>query len=285
MFGLWICWLGIGSGMMALALRRGRLSVLWSPLLAAVVSVVSFVFLFLSATPESIHDIVGTPVWTQDHWQAVPAVPRLALQAIHRYPAAVNVVEMCGRYMALYAPIPILVSLAVILLTDRAYQTQPLPARLPLMVMSIGLLWVCKLIVIDYANTTNIVELIAYPATFGIPGMVWNYLALGLLAIGAALAWAALTRQISPRIGLVLNVLLIPLGFLAVQQGLDQDVEKFGHRFSALQFLLLGNRTGDASNLGLILVWAGIQFIFCLVVALGLRLLLPRWRSTGVPAA
>jgi len=297
MFGLWICWLGIGSGLMALAMRRRPASVLLSPLLAVGVSVASFAFLCLSVTPESLHDILGVPVWTQSGWQIAQTLPPAAQQAIALHPRLADYIEMSGRYIGIYAPIPILVSLAVILLGDYVSCGRRAPGGLPLLGISVGMLWLCKLIVVDHAVTSNVVELIAHRSAFGIPAMAWLYVALFLLALGAALTWGCMIRLLSPLLALFLSLLLFPVGFLAAAQGLEGAVEKYGHRFSALQFLLAGDRAADWSVALTLAAWAGIQIVFCLLLAPGLRLTLPRWRSVagaagrpgqgsfGVPAA
>jgi hypothetical protein len=297
MFGLWICWLGIGSGLMALSMRRWPAAVLLSPLLAVAVSVTSFAFLCLSVTPESLHDILGVPVWTQSGWQVAQTLPPAAQQAIALHPRLADYVEMGGRYIGIYAPIPILVSLAVVLLGNYVAYGRRAPGGLPLLAISIGMLWLCKLIVVDHAVTSNVVELIAQRSAFGIPAMFWLYLALFLLAVGAALTWGSMIGLLSPLLALFLSLLLFPVGFLAATQGLEGAVEKYGHRFSALQFLLAGDRAGDWSVAATIAAWAGIQIVFCLLLAPGLRLAIPGWRpaagaagapgqgSVGVPAA
>ncbi len=297
MFGLCVCWLGIGSGFTVRAVRRRPASVLLLPLLAVGVSVVSFAFLSLSVTPESLHDILGVPVWTQNGWHGTENLPPVVQQGIARYPKAADYIEMGARYIGLYAPIPILVSLAVVLLGDYVSYGRRAPNRLPLLAISIGLLWLCKLIVVDHAVTDNLVELMARRAALGIPAMVWLYLALFLLALVAALAWGAMIRLLSPRLALCLGLLLLPLGCLVAAQSLEGSVEKYGHRFSALQFLLTGERTGDWSAAAGIAAWAAVQIVFALLFAPGLKLAIPGWRPVewragragqgklGVPAA
>ncbi|MDP2883240.1 MAG: acyltransferase family protein [Azonexus sp.] len=276
MFGLWLCWFGLGSGFMIQVVRLGPLHSLWIPLLAAGISMVSFLFLSLAVTPESFHDILGSPVWTQERWYSSRSLPPLAFHFIAINPKLTYYVELCGRYIGLYAPVPILVSLAVNLFDNADKTHRVSPVRLLFWAVTALTLWCSKLIVVDWAITTNVVELISQMDTLGLPGIVWCYVTLELLALGGVLFWASMVHLISAKSALLGNILLTPLGYLAIVSGLNQTIRKYDDvQYSALEFLLLGHRTGEWSTLASIGGWIAIQAAFALVLGLGLRLATP----------
>lgn len=273
MFGLWLCWIGIGSGIMIRVVRRGPLHTLWMPLLAAGISIASFLFLSLAVTPESIHDILGSPVWTQERWYGSHALPPLALHFVSNNPGVTNYLELYGRYVGIYAPLPVLVSLASRFFDNGARIQR---SSLAYWGMTALTLWGCKLIVVDWSATVNIIELISKTDTLGLPGIVWCYLALGILAMGGVFFWASLGSLISAKSALFGNFLLVPLGYLAIAAGLNQTIQKYdGIEFSALEFLLLGQRTGEWSTLASVGGWIVIQTAFVLILGPGLRLAIP----------
>lgn len=276
MFGLWLCWFGISSGIMIRFARQRPQGLMWIPALATVISMLSFLFLSLSVTPESIHDILGAPLWSQREWLASHSLSVYAYDFITTYPKVADYAELCGRYIGLYAPLPVLVLLAAHFVGTTGFPLLKGARQWLLMATIFLTLWGCKLIVVDWTATSNIVELISQIDILGLPGIVWCYGALGILAFGGVLFWASMTRQISNKAGLFGILLLSPAGYLALTAGLNQAIQKYDSvQFSALEYLLLGHRTGEWSIWASLVGWLGIQLTFALLLGLGILWVLP----------
>lgn len=198
------------------------------------------VFLLLRAAvpDESLHDLVGSPVlglpgqWeTGARWTALAALPGALL-----YLAAQSVRRWRGRALGalhFWAALPVLVV---------AY-------------------WV----IVGYAATDNLVELLATPRPLAFVALGG---ALYLQFVAAALFASPLPSSAArTRLGAVL--LSLPLAALLVRLGFAAEIDKYGQQFSALQFLLSADRQHYAASADIwlrygavhLLVIAGLAFI------------------------
>ena len=236
-----------------LARRRisARARLLQLPFGLFVYGLVVFLLLRLAVPDESLHDLVGSPIlgwggqWeTGARWIALAAVPGTML-----YLAAQSVRRWRGRTLGaihFWAALPVL---AV------AY-------------------WA----VVHRAATDNLVELIATPRPLAFAALCG---ALWLLFSAAALL--ASPPSAATRYGrLVAAALSLPLAASLVHVGLADEIDKYGQRFSALQFLLSADRQNYAAPAYIWLRYAGVH----LLVIAGLAFIQwPHFRTTRRPHA
>ncbi|MFP5409366.1 MAG: VanZ family protein [Gammaproteobacteria bacterium] len=206
-------------------------------------------FLLLAAVPdESLHDVVGSPVlgwpwhWeTGLRWMALAAAPGALI-----YLAAQSARRWRGRRlgaMHFWAALPVLLI---------AY-------------------WG----VVSQAATDNLTELLAAPA---LPAFVALCAAFYCIALAAALL-ASPQRRWGPVL-LACGVSL-PLAAVLLHFGLADDIDKYGQRFSALQFLLSPDRANYVSALG---IWMRYAMLHLLVIGALASLQWPHFQSARRPS-
>jgi glycopeptide antibiotics resistance protein len=193
------------------------------------------VFLLLQAAvpEESLHDLVGSPVlglpgqWeTGLRWIALAAAPGALL-----YLAAQSVRRWRGLALGavhFWAAIPVLIV---------AY-------------------WA----VVGQAATDNLVELVAEPRPLAFAALCGALYAQFVAA--AMLASPRFASGIVTRLGAV--ALSLPLAAVLVHLGLAAEIDKYGERFSALQFLLSADRQHYAA---LPEIWLRYGAVHLLVIA------------------
>ncbi len=206
---------------------------------------VAFALVNAAVPDESLHDLVGSPVldWpgkleTGLRWAALAAVPGVLM-----YLATQTVRR--GRGLRLgaahfWAALPILIA---------AY-------------------WG----VIGAAATDNLTELVARPHALAFVALcAWLYL------VFVAAAWiASPVAQVFVGVRLAGAALSLPMAALFLYLGLADDIDKYGQRFSALQFLLSADRQNYASHLT---VWLRYVALHGVVVASLVILQWPYFRS------
>jgi hypothetical protein len=145
-------------------------------------------------------------------------------------------------------------------------------------------LWLCKAIAFDWSSTDNLNELIARDGFFGFGGGGYLYVLLALLSANLVL----LARTPPGALALVwrfaLTLALVPLGWLLLTHGLEQQVEKYGLVFSGQQFLLGPDREHLVTEWALFYRWSLVQVAGVLVAALGARLALALPATRRSPA-
>lgn len=199
------------------------------PLGLFVYGLVAFLLLRFAVPEESLHDLVGSPIlgWGQwetgARWIALAAVPGAML-----YLAAQGIRRWRGRALGaihFWAALPALVV---------AY-------------------WA----VVHRAATDNLVELIATPrplAFVALCGALW------LLFFAAALL--ASPQPAGMRFGrLAALVFSLPLAATLFHFGLAAEIDKYGQRFSALQFLVSADRQNYAASAYIWLRYAGVHLL------------------------
>jgi hypothetical protein len=120
-------------------------------------------------------------------------------------------------------------------------------------------LWLSKMVVIDGANTDNLVELIADRSLFGLNGEVFLYAIAVLMAANVALLLCARDSRLGWIGALVGSIVAVPAGWWLLNAGLEQHVHKYGQVFSGAQFLLGPDRRHALSEHVLLLRWAAVQ--------------------------
>jgi glycopeptide antibiotics resistance protein len=206
--------------------------------------VIAWLLLRLAVPLESLHDIVGSPVldWPWE-W------------------------ELIGRFLALFLLWSTAAFGAALLVLRRK-----LPAlRAPLIVWFATLpfaLGISYYFVVVQADTDNLTELLANHASVGAYLWLWAAILVGAVA-GAALGsmLAAGFRQVGKGWGALLTLSPL-LAYGALSQALEPYIVKYGQLFSALQFLLSGDRAHYAGPAELMLRYVLAHVALLLLAAL-----------------
>jgi hypothetical protein len=270
-FSLALLWLGSGPWLVArTALQldaRRRHGALWTPVMIVGIALVSFALVNL-ATPEiMLNKIIGAPdlyrrVVDDNYWGEAW---RASLSAWPR--ELVSALERLVRYVALYAvfAIPLVVGLLAIPRLDRR-------ARVIVAIVCLLPFWVlAKVVVLDWAITDNLTELVA-------DGGAWFLAALVALFALNALALAAYRRAARPVLVLgTLTAMLAGANWWLLNQGIEAVVINNGRVFAGIQFLLGENRTALLSAPALFArfgaLYAGALAVVVTGVLLAMRLL------------
>ncbi|OGB05383.1 MAG: hypothetical protein A3G29_10435 [Burkholderiales bacterium RIFCSPLOWO2_12_FULL_64_99] len=218
-------------------------------------AILSWGLLRLSVPLESIHDIVGAPTlgWPGE-W------------------------ELSGRYMALHTSLLLQVVGAVLLV-----QSILKPARLSYFLcwfmLSLTLAWPLYTVVVQWAATDNLTELVADHASF----LSASLLVLGLMLTcmsGSALSAALSTRrQVGMLISLAVGGAL--LASLCFWWGAEHTILKYGKVFSAFQFLLSTDRDHYVEGAALAVRFVAAISLMCVGLAMMQWL---AWRHLAIEA-
>ncbi|WP_242476926.1 hypothetical protein [Halochromatium glycolicum] len=277
-FMLAVLWIGAGAAWMAHLINRSRWPILSIPTTAFVAAMVSLLLLMLSVTQESLLDIAGSTnlhwfVTNKDIWGEPARNLFLAVD-----PDVVAFVERPVRYAALYGPIVIFLALAQaawMQLQNQDSSVRTVATRLGwLMLNALPWLLLCKTIVFDWSSTDNLNELITREGLFGLHGDYFLYALMALLAVDAVLIANAHSRR-AALIAVLVSILSIPLAWWLLDQGLADQVEKYGLTFSGVQFLLGPDRSDLLSEEALLARWVAVQTAAVMTFAFGLRLASP----------
>lgn len=261
LFSAALLWLGWGPWWVAATAARLRAGELWLPVLLFAAAMVSLLLLRLSVTQESLDDVVGSPDLyrqiTVDGLWGAPWSARLST-----WPAApVQALEQALRFAALYGLLLVPLTVAAIRLCGRWSARRQLLG----IAASAGTWWLAKLVVVDWAATDNLTELIARD------GMPYLSLVLALLALNVAV----IVAQPGVRALLAAAIsapLFVPATWWLLLQGLEPVLVKYGQVFSALQFLLGQNRSQQLTEWQLFLRWSVLYMAAIAILAWGMRL-------------
>lgn len=225
-------------------IRKNRFNLLILTLSPILHCVVLFILVYLTFPLESIHDILGFPVW-------------------HSWP---TYLELGYRFIGFY----LFISGAFFVVTCRFVDSNSIAVK------SAGILFtlfyvllalpVSYMIIVIQADTDNVVELlrdngysinlILIPAYFLLLGFISH-------------SWLPTQR---PNKTLTLSLLIVftlvsgPVGYLFIQAGLQELLIKYGQPFSALQFLLSPSRKQLLHDSQLYLLFMVLHFAFLTMV-------------------
>lgn len=223
--------------------------VLGLPLVAALTGALAYGLLRLSVPLESIHDIVGAPVWRWP-WEW----------------------ERLWRFMGLWSAAFLAFALAGLFLAS-VLCTGRLVALIHGVLVCAVLLVPLYGLIVQRAATDNLTELLAGQASLAAFSWVGTALC-GLALAGSALAaWAAQPARWRLLLPCVLvGAALAPWGLL---NGLEVAVVKYGQVFSALQFLLSAQRNAYVDGGAL---WVRLALALGGMVMMVAVLQYPAWR-------
>jgi len=261
LFALTVMWIGAGAMLLAQVLRKSRRVYLSMPVAIIVISLVSKMLLSRSVTYESVDDIIGSNnlfglVTRANVWGVFWSRVFELLGA-----AAVDFIERRVRYTALYS-IPLLgmgLTLMVAARSSSPARRLNVLDRFLLVICAAGWFWLARTVVVTWAATDNLTELIAQHATLGIAGE-WYLFAIPVLIGVNAVQWLRAVEQ--PRwtpAAVASTIAALPAGWLLLNAGLEPHVEKYGQVFSGAQFLLGPNRSQTLATSVLFVRWAGVQ--------------------------
>jgi hypothetical protein len=270
-FALAMVWIGAGAMLLAHVLRRSRRVYLAMPLAVVVISLVSKMLLSRSVTYESIDDIIGSNnlfglVTRGNAWGGFW---NHAFAMIG--PATVDFIERRVRYTALYS-IPLL---GLALTFTAAARSSPGTRRLNaldrflLFICAAGWFWLARTVVVTWAATDNLTELIARRPAFGVPGEWYLFALPVLIGISVSLLLRASAGPAWWPVAIAVVIVTIPIGWALLNLGLEGHVEKYGAVFSGTQFLLGPDRRHALPAWTLFARWAVLQAAAVAVTFIG----------------
>ncbi|MCB2006561.1 MAG: VanZ family protein [Rhodoferax sp.] len=224
-------------------LAAGRSRFVALPPAIVLYGLVGWVSLRYAVLPESIHDVVGSPVlgWPWD-------------------------TEVMARLTTLLSTIGTPLMAGALLVTAlNAERVGSTPVWLALFV---ALLFpVQYAVIVTWAGTDNLTELMASNASIGAFALLFLYM-LVVATVGSMLA-ALRHRGGHTRIAVAAAslALSLPLGYLLLRSGTEPVVIKQGQVFSAMQFLFSTDRTQYASGINLLARFAVFHVLFVGMVA------------------
>lgn len=270
-FSMALLWTGISGAGIANLLENRTRRFLTLPLYVLGASAISFILLDISVTTESLHDILGSPVIYRDvtqknAWGQIGVSIFQFLSA----PALINHLELFVRYIAFYSPLVFF--LVTINLAVNVHFRYDLVSMLK--IMGVYLLYIlpwiylCKLVVIDFAATDNITELVDQSVFLGMGGTILLYVLVFMIAVGAV--YLTHIGNVSGRIKLYILLLLlasVPCGWLLLNGGLAENITKYGITFSGVDFLLGPDRKHKLGDGELFLRWTLLQMAMTFIIA------------------
>jgi len=282
-FALWLLWFGMSAALAGRAVARVEYAFVVLPALVAAAAAAGYLLLAASVTPESIADIIGVPIISRlPADSALLESVRQALIARAPSAAAIDGAENLVRYVALVSPLGIALavfnaSVERLALHGRAEKARFFLAyALIYFVLMAPWLYLAKLVIVDFAATDNLTELIAPPRFGFLGGEAFLFLLIVLIALNAALlARSSLAGPRAFAAAVAATLAAMPLGWALLNAGLISALTKYGVTFSGVDFLLGPDRETRLSAGVLFLRWALVYGAGVAALAYGQRIVLP----------
>jgi hypothetical protein len=270
-FALTLLWIGGGSVMTARILTRVRRPYLYLPIAIVVVSLVSKMLISRGVTYESLDDILGTNnifglVTEHAIWGSWWRELFLRLGA-----DVVDFTERRVRYCALYSIPLVVIAFSLVPYVSRSGLRRRESRATWVATVLVATLWICvgSAIVLTWAATDNLTELLADHGPFGIPGPVFL---LGVLIVLGANTALVLAARLSPArwlLAIAASMIGVVSTWALLNAGLEQHVNKYSFVFSGAQFLLGPDRQHQLTTMALFERWGAVYAGAIIVIALG----------------
>ncbi|WP_279245326.1 VanZ family protein [Candidatus Litorirhabdus singularis] len=282
--------LGVGSAWLAAELTSTKQLFVRIPLALLKVTFVVYVLVLLAVTRESILDITGSTVFLEGviqqellgHW----GFSLFNTMGPDNLNPLIEFLEPWVRFAALITPLLIFGAISMWFFTgisggfSKGYSGKKVVAVL---IFGLSCLYCSQVIVLDWASTDNLTELISAKGDHVFGGSLFLCLLVALIASSAAALAFTLSpeRQLAVKMALLVTILLtVPLGWWLLNLGLEQQVRKYGLVFSGVDFLLGPDRETKLDSGALFARWAGVQIVITVGLCFGMTVF-QRWHLAG----
>lgn len=270
-FVLALLWIGAGAAWVSNKIVSSNIPYLTLPAWTLAASLMSLALLSMSVTQESIADIAGSNnlywyVINRDIWGE-------SWRRIFEWigPNVVMMLERPVRYAALYTPLIVFLTLIVTFFNFYEHNRLSIRHVFPLIIGALPWLWLAKAIAFDWSSTDNLNELIAHDGPMGWGGGGYLYGLLAVVCFNAVILANAPNHVKQLAFAVLFSIAMLPIGWWLLSQGLESEVEKYGHIFSGAQFLLGPDRQHLLSEVELFLRWCLVQTGFIMMTSIGIR--------------
>ncbi len=272
--------LGFFASLLAPWLSAQKLPVFMLIALSVLFGLINYLLVRASVTVESIHDIVGAPVWydalaNEDAWGGVGAF----LIGMVSSAAVYDALEIALRYLALASPIALSVMALVAGIWHSHYRQRGsgVGYGLALIILAVPWLYLCRMLAMNFAATDNIRELVVGGGNMILGGEALIFSLVVVIGINIAILGSYDPERKSLRNWSIFASLAGPIvGWFLLTAGLADTVSKYGGTFSPINFLFGADRNADLSWASLfgrwLILYYGTVCIMALGVASGLAL-------------
>ena len=290
-FGLALLAMGAGPAWMGRSIAYAKNALFQAPLVAIIVSIVTYILFYASVTQESLMDIAGSSVVVHRVGErgVMGEIGKNIVSMIgpDNLRSVTDIFEPVVRFGALFGPLIIFLGLvfAALFQSHRSSGSQSSGSFLSFcrqifiyMIYMLPWFYFCKVIAFDWSSTDNLNELIARDGNYGMGGGGYLYVLIGLISLLAGcLAWSIANQNSTKAMALLtLSLVSIVPGWLLINAGLTDNVGKYGLNFSGVDFLLGPDRSHLLTTKELFLRWALVQFLATVGLAFGAMLYL-KW--------
>lgn len=292
-FSLALLSLGWGAAWLGRILHRHSLPVLIAMVSLMGLSVFVYLLFWFGVTRESIMDVAGSSVFIHrvsekavlGQW-GIETVRMLGAENLR---VITDIFEPVIRFGALIGPLLAFSGIAFALMAaviEGGNGAGYLFKRALFLLFCIfPWLYLCKVIAFDWSSTDNLNELIARDGKWGVGGGGYLYGLVLLISVLSAWLCYSLRRRGNQLVFTCMVIICaVPLGWLLLNWGLEDGVEKYGLMFSGVSFLLGPDRETYIGEGVLFLRWAAVQLFAVTGLAFGGWLYLKwsvRARETG----
>jgi VanZ family protein len=293
-FATALLWIGAGATIVAIALTSTRRPYLILPIALVAVSLVSKMLISRAVTYESLDDILGANnifdlvtrhgIWGE-WWRT--AFLRLG-------PDSIDFIERRVRYCALYSIPVVTIAVSLVPRTIRKFAPEGLDrtAWTFTALVAVTWVWISGAIVLAWAATDNLTELIAASGPLRVPGWIFLFGVFVIIAANVAV-WRSVESSSSRWISaLAISAVCVAASWVLLNAGLEPRVQKYSAVFSGAQFLLGPDRQHHLATATLFARWAVVYAGSVVVIAVGawlgeelMRGLRTTWRRSAVPEA
>jgi hypothetical protein len=268
-FALTLLWIGAGARLVTVAAFGSRWPALVLPLALVAVSLVSKMLVSRAVTYESLDDILGSDnlfglVVDHNVWGAAWRARFLAIGG-----DTVDFLERRVRYCALYSLPTLWIAVAFAAVTPAMRRRHTALQHALVLGVAVVWTWLCGTIVLTWAATDNLTELIAATGPFGVAGPLWLLVLVLVLAANGALITTAPQSAIRAVSAAAATALCVPVSWWLLNAGLEQHVQKYGVTFPAAQFLLGPDRQHALSTAVLFARWTVVYLGGVTTIAAG----------------